>query len=204
MTTANERSADYPIDPIFLERWSPRAFTGESISEKDLFTMLEAARWAASSGNVQPWRFIYAHRNTAHWEKFVGLLVPGNQVWAKNASALVILVSNSLVKRPGSDAEVLSPTHSFDTGTASGYFALQASLMGWHAHGMAGFDRERAFVELNVSKGYTVEFAYAVGRLGDPTKLPVALQAREHPSTRLPLKELAFEGLFQAASTAKA
>ena len=79
MKTVNGRTAEYPIDEMFLERWSPRAFTREPISEDDLFTMLEAARWAASSGNLQPWRFVYAHRDTASWEKFLNLLRPDGQ-----------------------------------------------------------------------------------------------------------------------------
>ncbi len=197
MTTANSRTADYPIDTMFLERWSPRAFRGEGISETDLLTMLEAARWAASSYNSQPWRFIYARRDTPYWDRFFDLLVPHNQSWVRSASALVILVSNSLMRLPGTDKEAPSPTHSFDAGTASGYFALQAHKMGWSTHGMVGFDKERAFAELNVPEGYTVEAAYAVGRLGEPSKLPEALRAREHPSTRLPLTQLAFEGSFR-------
>ena len=104
------------------------------------------------------------------------------------------------MRLPGTDKDVPSPTHSFDAGTASGYFALQAHKMGWFTHGMVGFDRERAFADLNVPEGYTVEAAYAVGRLGDPSQLPEALQAREHPSTRLPLTQLAFEGSFQEQS----
>ncbi len=198
MKTVNGRTAEYPIDEMFLERWSPRAFTREPISEDDLFTMLEAARWAASSGNLQPWRFVYAHRDTASWEKFLNLLVPGNQVWAKDASALVIIFSKETMKKPGTDTEVPSRTHSFDAGTASGYFALQASKMGWFVHGMAGFDAERALSELNAPKGYRAEAAYAVGRHGDASILSEALRAREKPSDRLPIKQLAFEGSFKA------
>ena len=196
MTTANDRTADYPIDPMFLDRWSPRAFTGETISERDLLTMLEAARWAASSYNAQPWRFLYARRDTPHWDKFLNLLVPFNQSWAKDASALVILVSNSLMRPPGADKDVPSHTHSLDAGAASGYIALQARKMGWYVHGMVGFDIERAFTELNVPQGYRVEAAYAIGKLGDKSKLPDMLQAREQPSPRLKLTELAFEGGF--------
>ena len=198
MTTANRRTADHPIDAMFLERWSPRAFTGELLTEADLLTMLEAARWAPSSYNSQPWRFIYARRDTASWERFLDLLVPFNRSWAASASALVILVSNSLMRPPGSDKDVPSHTHSFDTGTASGYFALQANKMGWRIHGMVGFDQDRAFAELNVPVGYRVEAAYAVGRLGDPATLPDALREREHPNSRTPLAELAFEGTFRA------
>lgn len=196
MTEANSRKADYPIDKMFLERWSPRAFTAEEISEHDLLTMLEAARWAASSYNSQPWRFLWARRDTPHWETFLRLLVEFNRNWAGDASALVFIVSNSLMRPPGADADVPSYTHSLDAGTASGYFALQASRMGWFVHGMSGFDKDRSFAELNVPGGHRVEAAYAVGKLGDKSKLPETLRAREEPSDRLSLTDLAFEGGF--------
>jgi nitroreductase len=147
MTEANGRKADYPIDSLFLDRWSPRAFTGEPISQDELFTMLEAARWAPSSGNVQPWRFIYGLRDTPAFDKLLGLLAPGNQAWAKNTSALLFFVSQKT--RVSSDGKVTPlRTHSFDTGTASGFFALEARHKGWYAHGMAGYDGERAVKEL--------------------------------------------------------
>lgn len=198
MTEATPRKADFPIDEMFLQRWSPRAFNGQSIDEHDLLTMLEAGRWAASSYNSQPWRFLWARRDTPHWDKFFNLLNPFNQSWAKTASALVVLVSNSTMRPPGADADVPSHSHSLDAGAASAYFALQASWMGWYAHGMVGFDMARAFTELNVPKGYRVEAAYAVGKLGDKSSLPEALQAREQPNDRKPLTELAFEGGFPA------
>lgn len=196
MTTANSRSADHPIDPMFLERWSPRAFTAEVLAETDLLTMLEAGRWAASSYNSQPWRFLYARRDTPRWAGFLALLNEFNRSWACNASALVVLVSNSLMKPPGADKEVPSHSHSLDAGAAIGSVQLQATLMGWQLHGMVGFDREKAFADLNVPTGFRVEAAYAVGRQGDRSILPEALQARETPSQRLPLAEIAFEGGF--------
>jgi hypothetical protein len=124
------------------------------------------------------------------------LLVPFNRSWAKESSALVFIVSKSSVLSPRSGNEAPSPTHSFDAGTASGYFALQASLKGWYVHGMVGFNRDRAFRELSVPKGYKVEAVYALGRRADPAGLPEELRAREVPSDRRPLAELAFEGGF--------
>jgi nitroreductase len=197
MTAANSRTADYPIDPLFLERWSPRAFTGESISEADLMTMFEAARWAASSYNSQPWRYLYARRDTPSWPIFLGLLNPFNQSWAKDASALVVLVSNSVMRPPGAEKDIPSHSHSLDTGASAGNFALQATRMGWQVHGMVGFDMDRAFSELNVPSGFRVEAAYAVGRQADKSKLPEALQAREMPSPRVPLTTFVMEGGFK-------
>ena len=122
--------------------------------------------------------------------------MPFNQSWAKESSALLFLVSNSTMRSPRSGNEVPSPTHSFDAGTASGYFALQASLMGWYVHGMVGFDADRAFEDLSVPKGHKVEAVYAVGRKADPAGLPEELRARDLPSDRRSLEELAFEGGF--------
>ncbi len=196
MTTANSRTAEHAIDPLFLERWSPRAFTTEAISEAQLLTLFEAARWAPSSFNAQPWRFIYARRDTEHWPRFLGLLSEYNQSWAKNAAALVILVSKTTMLPRGADKEVPSPTHSLDAGAAWENLALQATRSGWAAHGMAGFDMPRAAVELGVPSGYRVEAAIAIGKRGDKSVLPVALQAREQPSDRLPLAQIVSEGRF--------
>ena len=198
MTEANHRVADHPIDSLFLQRWSPRAFTGEAIPEAELATLFEAARWAPSAYNSQPWRFLYARRDTPHWEKFLGLLVPFNQSWANRAAALAILVSKTEFQPPGADQPAPLRSHSLDAGAAWAYLALQATRSGWHAHGMAGFDAERAAVELNVLAGYRVEIAIAIGRLGDKAILPDALQAREQPSGRKPVAEFAFEGSFAA------
>lgn len=196
MTRANTRTADHPIDALFLERWSPRAFTSEAISERELLTLLEAARWAPSSFNSQPWRFLYARRDTAPWPTFLGLLSEYNQSWAKNAAALVILASKTTLLPRGADKEVPSYTHSLDAGAAWANLALQATRSGWAAHGMAGFDVPRTAAELGVPAGYRVEVAIAIGRPGDKSLLPESLRAREQPSDRLPLSQLAREGRF--------
>lgn len=197
MTTVGNRTADHPIDPLFLERWSPRAFTGEAISEADLMTMFEAARWAPSSYNSQPWRFVYARRDTPHWEPMLSLLIEFNQSWAKTASAIVILASSSTMLPPGKTEPVPSHSHSLDAGAAWCSFALQATKMGWYTHGMVGFDLQRAFAELNFPAGYRVDAAIAVGRKGDKSMLPEFLAAREEPSPRKPLSETVFEGKFK-------
>ena len=198
MITANGRSSDYSIDKQFLDRWSPRAFTGEAISDETLMTIFEAARWAPSSYNSQPWRFIYAKRDTPHWETLLGLLIEFNQSWAKNAAALVIIVSRETMQPPGADKAVPSHSHSFDAGAAWGYLALQAQHLGWDTHGMIGFDIAKAFGTLNVPEGYRVEAAVAIGKRGDPSILPEKVAAREKPSDREPLSTTVFEGSFPA------
>ena len=197
MTTVGNRTAEHPIDPLFLERWSPRAFTGEAIPEADLMTMFEAARWAPSSYNSQPWRFVYARRDTPAWAGMLSLLIEFNQSWAKDASAIVVLASSSTMLPPGKTAPVPSHSHSLDAGAAWGSFALQATRMGWFTHGMVGFDLERAFAELGFPEGYRIEAAIAVGKKGDKSKLPEMLAAREEPSGRKPLSETVFEGKFK-------
>ncbi|HEX4267136.1 MAG TPA: nitroreductase family protein [Steroidobacteraceae bacterium] len=191
MTKDHEsRRADHPIAPVFLERWSRRAMSGEEITREDLMRLFEAARWAPSSGNVQPWRMLYALRSTPQWPTFFGLLVEGNSVWAHNAAALVLFVSKSINDRTGKQ----SVTHSFDTGAAWGYFALQGSMLGYVVHGMQGFDYERARTELGIPEDFRVEAMIAVGRPGRRESLPPALQERERPNDRRKLAETICEG----------
>ncbi len=187
MTEFNGRVADHPIERIFLERWSPRALDGSTMDEATLMSILEAARWAPSSYNSQPWRYIYALRETPSWDRLFGLLVEGNQGWARDASVLIIAVSKSTMVARGT--EMYSHSHSFDAGASWQNMALQATALGWHAHAMVGFDMARAASELNIPEGYRVESAIAIGRRGDP--------AKEQPNGRNPVSSFAFEGSFQ-------
>ncbi|HEX8662254.1 MAG TPA: nitroreductase family protein [Brevundimonas sp.] len=189
------RTADHPIDPLFLERWSPRAFDGAAMAQEELLAMFEAARWAPSAFNGQPWRFLYAHRGGADWERFLGLLIPWNQAWAQSASVLVFILSDSLVETK-SGGVAASHSHSFDAGAAWASMALQATRMGWFAHGMSGVQFERARDELGVPERFRIEAAVAIGRIGDPATLPEKLRAREVPSGRKRVEEFAFQGGF--------
>lgn len=193
---SNPRRLDHPASEIFIERYSPRSFTGESIADETLATFFEAARWAPSSYNSQPWRFVYAKKGSPDFDKFLSLLVEGNQAWCKDASVLLILCSKKTMKVPNKDEEVPSRTHSFDAGSAWMSFALQASLSGWHAHGMVGFDYDRAARELNVPEDVQVEAAIAVGKLGSPENLPERYRPMETPNGRKPITETAFAGAF--------
>jgi len=191
------RQADHEIDPLFLERWSPRAFDGSEIPDEDLLAIFEAARWAPSAFNSQPWRFLYAKRGDADWDRFLSLLIPWNQGWAHSASVLVYILSDSL---PFTDKETGAPagshTHSFDAGAAWVSLALQATRMGYHAHGMSGIQHELARAELAIPERYRLEAACVIGRIGDPAMLDDKLRARETPSGRKPLGEFVFRGNF--------
>jgi nitroreductase len=198
MTTSNHRESPYSIDEMFLDRWSPRAFTGEIIEESQLLTLLEAAHWAPSSANHQPWRFVYALKGSEHWDKFVSLLEESNQEWAKNASALIFIISRGFSGVLGSGEEKPRYTHSFDAGAAWGHLALQARISGFYAHGMGGIKHDEIRLAFAVPEGYRIEAGVAVGRLTDKSVLSERNQAREVPSQRRPLAEVAFNGHFVA------
>jgi nitroreductase len=186
------RRPDHPIETLFLARWSPRAMSGEPISDAELLRLLEAARWAPSTYNEQEWRFLYARRDTAHWPAFFGLLAEANQVWCGRAAVLMVVLSHNVFARNGKP----NPVHTFDAGAAFENLALQGAAMGLVVHGMAGFDRDRARATLGVPEDYDVEAMVAVGRPGDPDELPPELRGREVPSGRRPIAEIAREGPF--------
>lgn len=200
---ATRRVPNFPVETLFLHRWSPRAFTAEPIPEAQLMTLLEAARWAPSCFNSQPWRFLYARRDTPDWDRFVGLLTPDNQVWAGNASALVVIVSNTLMKNPATDEGqpewVPSYTHSFDAGAAWAQLGLQSTLAGLRAHGIIDIDMARARRELHVPEHYRIEAAVAIGRQAAAETLDDDLQKKEQPSAREPLSVIALAGGFPPA-----
>ena len=186
------RQAAHDVEPFILQRWSPRAFTGEALPQGELLRMLEAARWAPSSYNAQPWRFAYAHRESADWPRFLGLLSETNQLWARHAAVLLVVLSRTTMgpeNRP-------NHAHSFDAGAAWYALSLQANAQGWHTHAMVGFDMKRAAAELRVPDDYRVEAAIAIGRIGDKASLPEHLQARETPNQREKVEAFAFEGGF--------
>jgi nitroreductase len=184
------RRADFPIDKLFLDRWSPRAMSGEKLTRAQLMTVLEAARWAPSSYNNQPWRIVYALRETEHWPQLFNLLVEVNQLWARNAGALLLFLSKTTFDFNGKE----SVTHSYDCGAAWENLALQCTLLGLVCHGMQGFDYERAKKELAIPDGYRVEAMAAIGLPGNPEELPEKLRERESPNDRKRLSEMAFEG----------
>jgi nitroreductase len=186
------RTAAHSVDALFLDRWSSRAMSGEPIAEAELMVLFEAARWAPSSGNSQPWRILYARRDSQHWHTFAGLLTESNHVWAQHAAALVLFVSRTVT-----DTGRASVTHSFDTGAAWENLALQGSLSGLVVHGMQGFDYQRARTELRIPDEFHVEAMAAIGRPAPVETLPEHLRARDTPNSRRPLEQTVYEGPFR-------
>lgn len=193
------RQSEYDIDPQFISRWSPRAFSAETINEETLFSLFEAARWAPSASNSQPWRFVYALRGSTSWDSFLALLNENNQKWAGKASALVVLISKTTFIRQGESEPSHLRNHSFDSGAAWASLAFQAQKSGLRTHAIGGFNRNRAREVLGVPEGYSVEVAIAIGRQAERASLPPDLQEREQPNQRRPLDKLVAEGRFAFA-----
>ena len=187
------RKSNYDILPEILNRWSARAMSGEEMSDEELMPLFEAARWAPSSYNNQPWRFIYAKRNTPYWDKLFNLMVEFNQSWAKNAACLIVLVSHKNYERNNEFAR----THSFDTGSAWENLAIEGTRKGFVVHAMEGFDYDKAKKDLNVPDDYSVECMIAIGKKADISTLPKEMQEKEKLSDRKPLKEIMMEGEFK-------
>jgi nitroreductase len=191
------RMAHHPVDPLFTRRWSPRAYDRSILPDADLHTIFEAARWAPSAFNWQPWRFLYAKREGPDWQRFLSLLVPFNQGWAHNASVLIYICSDTLIEtRPGRPEP--AHTHSFDAGAAWASMALQATMLGYHAHGMSGVEWDRARAELKVPERFRIDAACVIGKVGPLDVLDEKLRAREIPSDRKPVADFAFAGDFPA------
>ncbi|HWL12858.1 MAG TPA: nitroreductase family protein [Ureibacillus sp.] len=179
------RQAEHEVDPVFINRWSPRSFLEKEVPEDVLMRVFEAARWAPSAMNLQPWRFIIA-RTDEDREKFHSFILEGNRRWCDRAPVLAVLVS---------DKE--DPAHFFDSGAAWGFLSLQAAKEGLVTHAMGGFDKQKAREVLNVPENFDMQVAIAIGYQGEKEALPEDLQSREQPSNRRSLKETIFEGQFK-------
>ncbi len=175
---------------VIRDRWSPRSFSSREVSKEDLKTILDAAHWAASSYNEQPWRFLVARKSDAEaYAKLLSVLVPFNQNWAKTAPVLLIMAA----KREFSHNRHPNRYALHDAGAALAHFFLQATALGLHAHGMAGLDIDKARKDLAIPLEYEVAAAAALGYLGSPDELPEDMRAGELARrTRKPLTEIVF------------
>lgn len=193
-------ATNHPIHTLIAARWSPRSFTEAPVTAEQTASLLEAARWAASCFNDQPWHFVIARRDAdpAGFAKLLALLTPNNQAWAGRAGLLMIAVARLNFASNGNPNAVAT----YDLGQASAHIALQATALGLQAHQMRGFDVERARSELGVPAGHEPMAAIAVGHTGEPALLPEALAAREvAPRMRKPIESFVFAGQWDAKLT---
>jgi nitroreductase len=182
-------TTELPVNDLLLKRWSPRAFAETSVSDADLRTIFTAAAWAASSYNEQPWRFVVGRKGDAAYQKIFGALVPMNQGWAKSAPVLYATFAKKTFSHNGSPNG--AAVH--DVGAASANASLQATELGLHTHGMAGFDREALRAAVGVPEDFEPVACWALGYLGDPGTLPEQFQQMElAPRTRKGLGEFVF------------
>jgi len=182
--------------PVFHQRWSPRAFADREVAQEDLRRVFEAARWAPSSSNEQPWRYVVGTRGTETHGKIFESLVGFNQMWAGKAPVLMLGVAKARFSH--NNSANLYAVH--DLGAASAYVVLQAAALGLTAHQMAGFDREKARALLGIPEGYEFGSVIALGYQGEPeTLLNEELIKREtEPRERKALGEFVFSAWGKA------
>ena len=192
-----KRKADHPISDFILNRHSPRAMSGEEIETDVLFSLFEAARWAPSSYNAQPWRFIYSRRNTPAFEVFVDLLVDFNKKWAPKAAVLGLSIARKTFEKNNKP----SPTHAYDTGAAWENLALEGCHRGLIVHGMEGFSYQKAREVLEIPENYEILAMFAIGKKGRIEDLPEELQKMEKLSDRKKIEEFIMEVKFKKKSS---
>jgi nitroreductase len=185
-------SVEFPVHDLIKNRWSPRAFSDKPIPKEVLQSLFEAARWAPSSNNEQPWAFIVATKDDQeNFEKSLGALVEFNAGWARKAPVLVIAVAKLAFAKnnaPNRNAQ-------YDVGAASLQLSIEATARGLFVHQMAGFDPETAKEAYNIPQGWEPIAAMAIGFPGDASSLPEPYQTRERaPRTRKPIREFVMSG----------
>jgi len=182
----------YDIHPLLRHRWSPRAFAPQEIPPEQVLSLLEAARWAPSAINEQPWNFIVApHSDAQTFEQALSCLVDGNRVWAQHVPLLLVAVARTTFSRDGSP----NPVALYDLGQAVAGLTVQASSLGLWVHQMAGFVADRTRTVFAIPDDYTPVTFIAIGQLGDPATLPEQLRERELAQrARKPLEQFVFGG----------
>ena len=187
----------YPIHDLLRQRWSPYAFSDRMVESEKLHSVLEAASWAASSYNEQPWTFIVAtSENQVEFERLLSCLAEGNQEWARSVPILMLSVAKLNFEYNG-----VENRHAFHDGAASTTLAIQAADLGLFIHQMAEFDIPKTKELYNIPSGYEPVSAIALGYFGEPQTLSKKLQQRENaPRKRKPLEEFVFSGSWNQIS----
>jgi nitroreductase len=175
------------------DRWSPRAFSPEKIESEDLTAILEAARYAPSCFNEQPWRFIIGQEDSIR-TKILESLTEQHRAWASKAPILIVVLAKKAFEYNGND----NYWHMFDAGTAWGYLSLEAQRRGLISHGMGGFSKKAIYESFALSEDYAPIAVVAIGKYGDPEQLPIEQRSKENPGTRKALQDLIIIGDLEA------
>ncbi|GGF07719.1 nitroreductase family protein [Hymenobacter cavernae] len=188
-----ETTTSYPVHELIRQRWSPRAYAAQPVAPETLEQVLEAASWAFSAMNEQPWRYIYAHKSdTEAFNRLLSCLLPANQAWAKHAPVLMV----SLVKTHYDNGQ-LNRTAMHDVGAANATLFLEATALGLHGHVLGGFDLARTREVFQLPEGLEPVVFIALGYVGTPDQLDEPFRTRESaPRHRKPLAEFAFRNEF--------
>jgi len=179
------------VVPLIHERWSPRSFTDREVSPALLAKVFEAARWAASSNNEQPWRFLVGRRGDSTWEKIYAALTGHNPKWARTAPVLILGAAKTKFSHNG----VENRNALYDLGAAAAYLVLQATALGLAAHQMAGFDQEAARKAFGIPEEFAIGAVIALGYQGEPAALgdETLIQRETAARTRKPLGEFVYK-----------
>ncbi len=189
------RRPGHAVAPMFPARWSPRSFAATPVAAEEMLILMEAARWAPSASNHQPWRFVWALKGEAGFDAIAAALVPFNRIWAEKAPALVAVAARTTVAA-ADGTEAPNRWATFDTGAAWMSLALQAQALGLAAHAMGGFDAAALAPAVGLPHDHQLLAVVAVGHPGPAADLPENLRGRETPSPRRPVDETAFRGRF--------
>ena len=183
---------DFPVHDFVAERWSPRAFSDKPVAPDVLQSLFEAARWAPSSSNEQPWAYIVATKDDAeNFAKLLSVLVPFNVTWAQHAPVLALAVAELAFAKNGTP----NRNAQHDVGAASAWLTVEATSRGLFVHQMAGYDHDKARQVFGIPAGWEPIAAIAIGYPGDPDSLPQPLRDREGaPRTRKPISEFVMSG----------
>jgi nitroreductase len=194
MTILDDRTAvtAVPLHPILADRWSTRAYDATPLDDDTVIALLEAARWAPSAMNAQPWRFVVGRRGDATWQAIHDTLADGNRLWADQAPLLILAAARTT--NVDGTPRAVAP---YELGLAVSQLSTQAYAEGLHVHQMGGFDAQTARAALAIPGDFTPYVVLAIGRRGSDDHLPEFLRTLEQgPRERLPLDELAFAGTW--------
>ena len=181
---------DYPIEGLLQKRWSPRAFDPRPVEANKLASLLEAARWAPSCNNAQPWRYLIATKeNPSEFDRMLSCLVEKNQQWARTAPVLMVSVAHTVFEYNGAP----NRTAGHDVGAASAMLTIQAEALDLHVHQMAGFDVNKVKTEYGLPEHFDPMAAMAIGYLGSPDSIPEGFRKGEVTAgVRKPVSDFAF------------